>query len=147
MGDALELRFPSYDAYLDAWRGTRISFSGEAERTAERVARYQLARLPDGTYRRHGLRQALEDEWKSIIEADNLAALSHLRCPVLVVQGAAAWIGNEPYISEAVADAQVRAAPNSERFVARHSSHPMLVRDPEPEMVERIKEFMRGSGR
>jgi pimeloyl-ACP methyl ester carboxylesterase/DNA-binding SARP family transcriptional activator len=145
MGDALELRFPSYDAYLDAWRKTRISFSGEGERTAERVARYQLARLPDGTYRRQGLRQALEDEWTSIIDADNLAALSLVRCPVLVVQGAAAWIGDEPYVAEAVADAQVRAAPNAELFVARRSSHPMLIRDPEPEMVERIKEFMRGS--
>jgi len=61
----------------------------------------------------------------------------------LVAQGAAAWIGDEPYISDAVADAQVRAAPNAKRFVAGHSSHPMLVRDPEPEMVERIKEFGR----
>lgn len=142
-GESLDLRFPSYDAYLDAWRTTRLPFSGEAERTAERVARYQLARLPDGTYRRQGLRQALEDEWTSIIEADNLAALSRVRCPVLVVQGAAAWIGDETYISDAVADAQVHAAPKTERFVARRSSHPMLIRDPEPEMVERIKEFAR----
>jgi lipase len=143
MGDALELRFPSYAAYLDAWSKTRIGISGEAERTAERVARYQLARLPDGTYRRQGLRQALDDEWTSIIRADNLAALSRVPCPVLVVQGAAAWIESEPYISEAVADAQMRAAPNAERFVAKHSSHPRLIRDPEPEMVERIKEFTR----
>jgi pimeloyl-ACP methyl ester carboxylesterase/DNA-binding SARP family transcriptional activator len=143
MGDALELRFPSYDAYLEAWRGTRIPFSGEGERTAERVARYQLARLGDGTYRRRGLRRALEEEWASIIETDNLGALSRVRCPVLVVQGARAWIGEEPYISEAVADAQVRAARNAQRFVALHSNHPTLIRDPEPDMVERIKEFMR----
>lgn len=147
MGDALELRFPSYDAYLDAWRRTMTGISGEAERTAERVARYQLARLPDGTYRRHGLRQALEDEWVSIIDADNLTALSRVPCPTLVVQAAAAWIAGEPYISDAVADAQLRAAPIAEHFVARHSNHPMLIRDPEPEMVERIKEFVRGSGR
>lgn len=147
MGDALELRFPSYGAYLDAWSKTRIGISSEAERTAERVARYQLARLPDGTYRRQGLRQALEDEWTSIIAADNLAALSRVLCPILVVQGAAAWIAGEPYISDAVADAQLRAAPEAERFVARDSSHPMLIRDPEPAMVERIMEFMRGSSR
>jgi lipase len=147
MGDALELRFPSYDAYLDAWSKTRIGISGEAERTAERVARYQLSRLPDGTYRRQGLRQALEDEWTSIIEADNLAALSRVLCPTLIVRGAAPWFAGEPYISEAMAEAQMRAAPNAECFVARHSSHPMLIRDPEPEMVERIKEFMRGSVR
>lgn len=143
MGNELELRFPSYDAYLDAWRRTRVPFSDEAERTAERVARYQLARLPDGSYRRHGLRQALEDEWTSIIEADNLAALGRVRCPVLVVQGGAAWIGDEPYISQAVADVQIRTAPHAERFVARRSSHPMLIRDPEPGMVEHIKEFVR----
>lgn len=142
MGDALDLRFPSYDAYLNAWRATRIPLSGEAERTAERVARYQLARLSDGTYRREGLRQALEDEWASIVEADNLASLSRVRCPVLVVRGAAAWIGEEPYISDAVVDAQVRAAANAKCFVARNSSHPELIRDPEPEMVERIKEFV-----
>ncbi len=59
------------------------------------------------------------------------------------VQGAVAWIGGEPYISEAVADAQVGAAPNAQRFVARRSDHPSLVRDPESEMVERIKEFTR----
>ncbi len=147
MGDALERRFPSYDAYLDAWSNTRIGISGEAERTAERVARYQLARLPDGTYRRQGLRQALEDEWTSIIEADNVAALSRVLCPTLVVRAAKAWIAGEPYISEAVADAQLRAAPNAERFVAKQSSHPMLIRDPEPEMVERIKAFMRGEVR
>ena len=143
MGEALELRFPSYDAYLEAWRGTRIPLSGEGERTAERVARYQLARLGDGTYRRRGIRQALEDEWASIIDADNLAALSRVRCPVLVIQGAGAWMGDDSYVSEATADAQVRAAPNAERFVARHSNHPRLIRDPEPEMVERIKAFTR----
>jgi len=147
MGDALELRFPSHDAYLEAWRSTRIPSSSEAERMAERVARYQLARLPDGSYRRRGLRKALEDEWTSIIEADNLTALSRVRCPVLVIQGAAAWIGDEPYISAAVADAQVRAAPRAERFVALKSNHPMLTRDPEPDMVERIKEFTRASSR
>jgi pimeloyl-ACP methyl ester carboxylesterase len=147
MGDALERRFPSHDAYLEAWSNTRIGISGEAERTAERVARYQLARLPDGTYRRQGLRQALEDEWASIIDADNLVALSHVRCQTLVVQAAAAWIAGERYISDAVADAQLRAAPNAERFVARQSNHPMLIRDPEPEMVERIKEFIRGTVR
>lgn len=140
-GDSLELRFPSFEAYLDAWRRTRVSFSSEAERTAERVARYQLARLSDGTYRRRGLREALESEWTSIIDADNLAALAKLVCPVLVVQGAASWIGGEPYISDAVAHIQVKTARRAELFVARRSNHPMLIRSPEAEMVERIRAF------
>lgn len=140
-GDTLELRFPSFQAYLDAWRRTRVPFSSEAERTAERVARYQLARLADGTYRRRGLREALESEWTSIIEADNLAALAKVRCPVLLVQGAASWVGDEPYISDAVASMQLRTARQAELFVARESNHPMLIRSPEPDMVERIRNF------
>ena len=72
MGDALELRFPSYDAYLEAWRSTRIPLSGEGERTAERVARYQLARYRlalaceakgDAPRARAELQRFLED-WK-----------------------------------------------------------------------------------
>lgn len=140
-GDSLELRFPSFEAYLDVWRGTRVPFPSEAERTAERVARYQLARLPDGTYRRRGLREALESEWTSIIDADNLGALAKLDCPVLVVRGAASWIGDGPYISDAVAQIQVQTARRAELFVAQHSNHPMLIRSPEPDMVERIRTF------
>lgn len=142
LGESLDLRFPSYEAYLDAWRRTRNPFSGESERAAERVARYQLARLADGTYRRQGVREALEEEWASIIEADNLLALTRVRCPVLIVQSTVPWIGDEPYVSDEIADAQVRAAHKGERFLARHSNHPMLIRDPEPQMVERIKEFI-----
>jgi len=146
LGESLELRFPSYEAYLDAWRSTRIRFSGESERAAERVARYQLARLADGTYRRQGVREALEEEWASIIEADNLLALRRVRCPVLIVQSAVPWIGDEPYVSDDIADAQVRTALKGERFLAQHSNHPMLIRDPEPQMVERIKEFIHTLG-
>jgi len=39
----------------------------------------ELAPLPDGTLRRRGLRQALEDEWVSVAQADSLRALSDVR--------------------------------------------------------------------
>jgi len=92
------------------------------------------------------VREALEEEWASIIEADNLLALRRVRCPVLIVQSAVPWIGDEPYVSDDIADAQVRTALKGERFLAQHSNHPMLIRDPEPQMVERIKEFIHTLG-
>jgi pimeloyl-ACP methyl ester carboxylesterase len=99
--------------------------------------------LPDGSYRRRGVRRALEDTWASLKDGDSLGALSRVRCPVLIVQATLPWIGGELYLTDAIIGEQLRAAAGAQHFVARHSNHVMLIDDPEPAMVEAISRFAR----
>jgi hypothetical protein len=66
-----------------------------------------------------------------------------VRCPTLIVQAGRPWIGGRPYLSDDIIAAQQRAVPQAQVFVAHQSTHPMLVRDPEPEMVEALRSFIR----
>ncbi len=141
LADALGRSVASFDVYLKEWLSQRV-YSDEAERLLQRWVRYALAPLPDGTYRRRGLRSALEAEWASIIAADSLGALGAVSCPTLIVQALEPWLGGRPYFTEGIVEAQLRAAPRAELFVARHSNHATMIRDPEPEMIEAIKRFV-----
>ena len=136
-------RFGGFAEYLAQTQATRVRYSDEAERLLERTVRYELAPLPDGTYRRRDVRRALEETWASLAEADALGALARVRCPILVVQAALPWIGDRPYLDDAATAEQLRVAPQARHVVARHSRHPQLVRDPEPAMVAAIKDFLR----
>ncbi|HEV2237456.1 MAG TPA: alpha/beta fold hydrolase [Ktedonobacterales bacterium] len=141
-------RFGGYEPYLMEWRASRPPRSDEAERLLERWVRYDLAPLPDGTYRRRALQAALEAEWASIVQADSLGALARVQCPVLIVQGGQSWASTgRPYLTAAIVAAQVRAARSAELFVARQSDHSALVRSPEPEMAAAIATFARRHGR
>jgi esterase len=140
---SLDQRFGGFDEYLAKARGERARRSDEAERLADRLVRYDLAPLPDGTYRRRALRAALEAEWASIIEADSLAALARVACPILIVQALQPWLGGRPYFTDAIVEAQRRAAPHAQLFVARRSDHGTMVVDPEPDMIEAITRFVR----
>jgi pimeloyl-ACP methyl ester carboxylesterase/DNA-binding SARP family transcriptional activator len=142
-GESLELRLGGFTEYMEQLRPPRGRRSDDAERLLERAIRYELTPLPDGTYRRRGIRRALEETWASLAEADSLGALGRVRCPILIVQATLPWIGGKPYLTDAIIGEQLRAAPQAHHFVARHSSHPMLVRDPEPPMVEAIRRFAR----
>jgi pimeloyl-ACP methyl ester carboxylesterase/DNA-binding SARP family transcriptional activator len=133
-----------FDAYLAEWRARREGFTDDAERLAERWVRFALAPLPDGRYRPRALRVAVEAEWASIIAADTLGTLGRVCCPVLMVQALKPWLGGRPYFTQAIVDAQRRAAPSAGLFVARHSDHGSLIRDPEPAMVEAIMKFVSG---
>lgn len=138
----LELRFRGFEEYLTRWRAQQGGpYSDEAERILERTIRYELAPLPDGTYRRRALRAAFEDTWASLLESDSLAALAKVRCPVFIVQATRPWIEGRPYLTDAIIAAQRKVVPHSQLFVARQSTHPMLVRDPEPQMVEKLRSF------
>jgi pimeloyl-ACP methyl ester carboxylesterase len=132
----------SFDAYLAEWRARRAPFSDEAERLLDRWARFALAPLPSGSYRVRALRAAVEAEWTSIIAADSLGALSRVRCPVMIVQALKPWLGGRPYFSGRIVEAQLRAAPKTELFIAEHSDHGTIVRDPDPGMVEAILAFV-----
>jgi pimeloyl-ACP methyl ester carboxylesterase/DNA-binding SARP family transcriptional activator len=141
MGTGLARRYGGFAQYLAHWKaGQRLS--GEAERLLERAVRYELVQMSDGTYRRRGVRKALEDTWASVAEVDTLALLARVRCPVLIVQAALPWIGGEPYLSPAIIAAQLRAAPQARHFLARRSNHRALVRDPEPALITAIKDFV-----
>ena len=49
----------------------RLRWLDDAERVLERTIRYELALLPNGTYRRRALRTAFEDTWSSLLQAPN----------------------------------------------------------------------------
>ena len=135
-----------FDAYLAQWRSRRERFSDDAERLLDRWVRFALAPLPGGAYRVRALRGAVEAEWASIIAADSVGALARARCPVMIVQALKPWLGGRPYFSRPIVEAQLRAAPNAELFVAEHSDHATIVRDPEPGMVASILDFVSRCG-
>jgi pimeloyl-ACP methyl ester carboxylesterase len=141
IADRLGRTVAAFDAYLAEWRANRAGFTDEAERLAERWVRFALAPLPDGRYRARPLRAAVEAEWTSIIAADSLGTLARVTCPVLIVQALKPWFGGRPYFTSAVVAAQLKAVPSAELFVARHSDHGTLIRDPEPAMIAAITEF------
>ena len=68
MSTSLELRFGGFEEYLTRWRAQQGPYSDEAERVLERTIRYELAPLPDGTYRRRALRAAFEETWASLLQ-------------------------------------------------------------------------------
>ena len=146
LAGSLDQRFGGFDEYLVKARAERARRSDAAERLLDRVVHYDLAPLPDGTYRRRALRSALEAEWASIIAADSLAMLARVACPILIVQALQPWLGGRPYFTDAIVEAQRRAAPRAQVFVVRRSTHETLVLDPEPDMIEAIRVIVRRCG-
>jgi pimeloyl-ACP methyl ester carboxylesterase/DNA-binding SARP family transcriptional activator len=136
-----------FDTYLATWRARWGPLTDEAERLAERWARFALAPLPDGTYRERAIRSAVEAEWASIIAADSLAALARVTCPILIVQALKPWIGGRPYFTPAIVEAQRRAARSAELFVARNADHATLIRDPDRALIAAITTFVDACGR
>jgi hypothetical protein len=59
------------------------------------------------------------------------------------VQSTRSWIGGRPYLDDETVDAQRKAMPRSQLYLARRSIHPTLVRDPEAEMVDALRTFLR----
>jgi hypothetical protein len=109
-----------------------------------------LAPLPDGTFRRRALRQALADEWASVAERDALAALSRVTAPVLVVHADAPWIplapvhspwAKDPYIDQATVQAQLDATRNGRLYVSHGQHHSDLIVRPSPGVVDAVRAF------
>ena len=138
----LDARFAGFEEYLTRWHAAGNHYSDEAERVLERTLRYELAPLPDGTYRRRALRTAFEDTWTSLLESNSLEALRAVRCPTLIVHATRPWIEGQQYLTDAIIAAQRQAVPQAQLFVARQSNHPTLIRDPQPEMIEAIASFV-----
>jgi pimeloyl-ACP methyl ester carboxylesterase/DNA-binding SARP family transcriptional activator len=142
-GHRLGMRFKSLEEYAAATRRTRRPYSAGAEAMFDRFVPYELARLPDGSFQQRARRVALEEEWASMAEADSLRALAEVRCPVLIVHAPQPFIGGRPYLTEEIIAAQLQAARSAQLFVAGRSNHAELVRDPEPELIECIRRFVR----
>jgi pimeloyl-ACP methyl ester carboxylesterase/DNA-binding SARP family transcriptional activator len=140
----LDKRYASLDAYLTEWRARRGRFTDEAERLADRWARFALTPLPDGRYRERALRAAVEAEWRSIVDADGLAALGRVAAPVLIVHALKPWLGGRPYFTREIVEVQLNTARAATLYVARDSDHGTLLRDPEPSMVDAILAFIGG---
>jgi len=141
LANGLDLPVAGFDAYLARWRARRAPYSDDAERLVDRWARFALAPL-SGAYRERALRVAVEAEWASIIAADSIGALARVTCPVLIVQAIKPWFGGRPYFSSRIVSAQLRAAPHAQLFVAEHSDHAGLIRDPEPAMIDAFVTFL-----
>jgi pimeloyl-ACP methyl ester carboxylesterase/DNA-binding SARP family transcriptional activator len=147
LAESLGLPVAGFDTYFEAWRARFGPIAEDAERLVERWVRYALAPLPDGRYRERALRIAVEAEWESIIKADALGALARVTCPILIVYALKPWIGGRPYFSREIVDAQLRAAPSAQLFVAQDSDHGTMIRNPEPGMVEAITKFVTACAR
>src|SRR5207249_589109 len=101
------------DEYLTQWRAEHSLHTDEAERILERTLRYELAPLPDGTYRRRALRAAFEETWASLLQIDSLAALAKVRCPTLIVHALRPWIDGRPYLTDEIIAAQRKVVPQA----------------------------------
>jgi len=143
IGPALERRFVSIDEYLAFW--TDDDVDGQWARWMQRGERMSVAALPDGTYRRRTLRDALAAEWASVAGKDSLEALSRVTAPVLVVHADAPTWFNRPYLDANTLRAQIAAARNATLCVARGQNHADIVLRPSHELVNAVVAFARST--
>jgi hypothetical protein len=59
----------------------------------------------------------------------------------MIVQAVKPWLGGRPYFTTRIVDAQLRAVPHSKVFIAEHSDHATMIRDPERGMIEALVGF------
>ena len=147
-GPSLDERFRSFEDYL--------ALSAEEDDPSQwpgwvaRSDRMELAPLPDGTYRRRALREALAAEWASVAERDALAALSRVTVPVLILHADAPWKrraavdprwATEPYIDHATVHAQLQAAADARLYVSHGQHHTDLIMHPSVGAINAVRTF------
>jgi pimeloyl-ACP methyl ester carboxylesterase len=102
-----------------------------------------LAPLPDGTFRRRALREALAAEWASVAERDALEALSRVTVPVLVVHADAPFLDGRVYLDSATVEAQLAAARDARLCVSPGQHHAALLREPSESALTAVRSFVR----
>ena len=142
MGPQLESRFGGFSEYLAQWQRPSIPYSDEAERLLRRFVHFELAPLSDGAYRRRTVRSALEESWLSAGQTETLGLLAQVRCPVLIVHAKQPWLDGHVYLSNEAIQDQLAACPQAELVEAPKSDHAVLIRDPEPVVIEAIQAFI-----
>jgi pimeloyl-ACP methyl ester carboxylesterase/DNA-binding SARP family transcriptional activator len=140
-GPTLDQRFGSFEEYHALWGG--VLDDSEWKHWLDRSDRMELAPLPDGTYRRRALRQALAAEWASVAQKDALEALSRVTAPVLVVHADAPWWADAPYLDQSTVRAQLAAARDSRLYIAHGQNHALVLRAPSPGLVTAVRTFAR----
>ena len=144
----LDQRFAGFEEYQSYWAAE--DDGSQWARWIDRSSRLDLAPLPDGTFRRRALRQALADEWASVAERDALAALSHVTAPVLVVHADAPWaVASEitapwakmPYIDHATVKAQLAAAQDARLYVSHGQHHADVIVRPSAGVLDAVRAF------
>jgi pimeloyl-ACP methyl ester carboxylesterase/DNA-binding SARP family transcriptional activator len=138
VGPLLERRFSSFDDYHANWE-TEPDDS-KWKRWIERSGRMALAPLPDGTFRRRSLRQALVEQWASVAQRDAVAALANVTVPVLVVYAEAEW-PELPYLDEATIRLQLAAAQDSRLYVAHGLDHYSVIARPSHDLIRALRAF------
>jgi pimeloyl-ACP methyl ester carboxylesterase len=147
-GATLDQRFAGFEEYQSLW--ATENDGSQWARWLDRSSRVELAPLPDGTFRRRALRQALAEEWASVAERDALAALSHVTAPVLIVHADAPWKplaavhspwAKEPYIDHTTVQTQLEAAHDVRLFVSHGQHHSDLIVRPSPGAIEAVRTF------
>ena len=139
IGPQLERRFVSIDEYLAFW--TDEDIDARWARWLQRGERMSAAPLPDGTYRRRTLRDALAAEWASVASKDSLRALSRVTAPVLVVHAdGPAWF-DRPYLDVDTVQAQVAAARDVTLCIAQGQNHADIVLRPSRDLVNAVVAF------
>jgi pimeloyl-ACP methyl ester carboxylesterase/DNA-binding SARP family transcriptional activator len=139
----LDERFASFEAYQAYWNTEDDS---QWRRWLERSDRMDLAPLPDGTFRRRALREALAAEWASVAERDALEALSRVTVPVLVVHADAPFIDGRVYLDQATVEAQLAAARDALLCVSTGQHHSAVLRDPSESVLTAVRSFARDVG-
>jgi pimeloyl-ACP methyl ester carboxylesterase len=144
----LDQRFAGFEEYQSFWAAE--DDGSQWARWIDRSSRLDLAPLPDGTFRRRALRQALADEWASVAERDALAALSRVTVPVLVVHADAPWaVASEitapwaktPYIDHATVKAQLAVAHDARLYVSHGQHHADLIVRPSAGVLDAVRAF------
>jgi pimeloyl-ACP methyl ester carboxylesterase/DNA-binding SARP family transcriptional activator len=144
----LDRRFAGFEEYQSYWAAE--DDGSQWARWLERSGRMELAPLPDGTFRRRALRQALADEWASVAKRDALAALARVSAPVLVVHADAPWTvaadinapwSKTPYIDHGTVKAQLAAARDARLYVSLGQHHSDLIQRPSAGAVEAVRTF------
>jgi pimeloyl-ACP methyl ester carboxylesterase len=144
---SLDRRF-GFEQYQAFWAAENDG--SQWARWLDRSARMDLAPLPDGTFRRRALRQALADEWASVAERDALSALSRVSAPVLVVHADAPWTvevnintpsPTTPYIDHATVKAQLAAAHDARLYVSHGQHHSDVIVRPHAGAIEAVRDF------
>jgi len=147
-GATLDLRFAGFEEYQSLWAAE--DDGSQWARWLDRSDRIELAPLPDGTFRRRALRQALAEEWASVAERDALAALARVSAPVLVVHADAPWTvaadinvpwAKTPYIDHATVKAQLAAASDVRLYVSHGQHHSDLIQRPSADAIEAVRAF------
>lgn len=148
IGPTLEERFASFEEYQLRWAAEHDN--SQWARWLDRSDHLELAPLPDGTFRRAALRQALADEWASVAERDALAALARVNVPILIVHADAPWPmfadihsrwAETPYIDHETVEAQLDASRNVRLFVSHGQDHADLVARPSPDLIDAVRKF------